>query len=243
MLSRIAVSSKSVIHTCKFNSRLNQCLYFSSIQSPQSKLSEKFWTLPNAITCTRIAASPLLAIAIMHDMKVVALAGCAAGAISDWADGFIAKNFNLKSVWGGILDPLADKVFVGCIAGGLVYKNLFPVELLAVIVGRDVFLICSGLVLRALEKNEHSDFFDTTAESATFEITPTTFSKINTGIQFMLLSSTLSCFSFGYPTLSTLEPLWYLTAFTTIGSGLQYFDGSGMRVRSVEEKRAQRFTW
>jgi hypothetical protein len=68
----------------------------SSSPIKEETIGTQFWTLPNVITLTRIAASPLIGYAIMEDMKDIALIGCVLGAFSDWLDGFIAKNFNQK---------------------------------------------------------------------------------------------------------------------------------------------------
>jgi len=181
--------------------------------------------------------------AIANDMKTVAVVGCAVGGASDWLDGHIAKNYNQMSVWGGVLDPLADKVFIGCLGTGLALKGLLPTWLLGVILGRDVFLVVCGAAFRAFERPEGAPFFD--SETATFEIVPTTLSKVNTALQFALLGATLSHFSFGLPLdVQTLEPLWYLTASTTVLSGVQYLDGSGMRKLSSEHKNLRnKFTW
>lgn len=84
----------------------------------------------------------------------------------------------MQSIWGGILDPVADKVFIGCIAAGLCHKGLLPTELLSLILGRDAMLIMGGLAIRAFEKDPDVDFFDSTSESATFEIVPTMLSKV-----------------------------------------------------------------
>jgi selenocysteine lyase/cysteine desulfurase len=46
-------------------------------------------------------------------------------------------------------------------------------------------------------------------------------------VQLLLLSATLSNFAVGLPELTTIEPLWWITATTTISSGLLYLDGSG----------------
>jgi cardiolipin synthase len=109
-------------------------------------------------------------------MKDLALFGCIFGAFTDWLDGYIAKNYNQKSIWGGILDPVADKVFVASIAIGLTMKELFPYELLGITIGRDVVLIGAGLIIRGIEKDKDKPFFD--AQSATFEIVPTNLSKV-----------------------------------------------------------------
>ena len=55
---------------------------------------DKTWTIPNIITCSRIVASPLLAAAMVYDMKGLALTGCVLAGVSDWADGYIARKYN-----------------------------------------------------------------------------------------------------------------------------------------------------
>lgn len=54
----------------------------------------------------------------------------------------------------------------------------------------------------------------------------------------MLLSATLSHFAFGLPSLVHLDPLWWITATTTITSGMMYMDGSGRATitNTVKEK-------
>lgn len=66
--------------------------------------------------------------------------------------------------------------------------------------------------------------------------------QVNTGVQFALLSATLGHFTFGVPSLALLDPLWWITATTTISSGLMYLDGSGRKTitRTVKEKVAER---
>lgn len=61
--------------------------------------------------------------------------------------------------------------------------------------------------------------------------------QINTGVQIFLLSATLAHFATGVPSLATIEPLWWITATTTLSSGLLYLDGSGRRkiTRHVKE--------
>ena len=40
---------------------------------------------------------------------------------SDWLDGWVARRSGKPNVLGSYLDPLADKVLVGCIVGALGY--------------------------------------------------------------------------------------------------------------------------
>jgi hypothetical protein len=69
--------------------------------------------------------------------------------------------------------------------------------------------------------------------------------QVNTVLQFTVLGATLSHFTCDFPTtVETLQPLWYLTASTTVLSGIQYLDGSGMRKLSSEHKNLHnKFTW
>lgn len=48
----------------------------------------------------------------------------------------------------------------------------------------------------------------------------------------MLLSSTLGNFAFGYPPVVYIEPMWWITATTTIMSGLGYLDGSAIKFKN-----------
>lgn len=138
-------------------------------------------TLPNLITAMRIVASPGLTYAVMNDMKFWALGGCVVFGFSDWLDGYIAKNYNQMSRLGAFLDPLADKVMIGSLSIGLMYRDLLPGELVALILGRDLFLLSMAFIIRALEKPEGAAYFDTTS-SATFEIIPSEISKVSGNI-------------------------------------------------------------
>lgn len=191
-------------------------------------MDKEIYTIPNMITMSRIVSSPFLTYAIINDMKYSALIGCCIFGLTDWLDGYIAKVYNQMSVLGAFLDPVADKVFVGALSIGLCYKGLIPLGLASIIIGRDVILIIGSFILRIRERPAGSPFFDTTY-SATFEIAPSTLSKINTGCQFTLVAFTLGNFGLGIPSLEYIEPLWWITAVTTIGSGIGYIDGSGVR--------------
>ena len=190
---------------------------------------ESWFNLPNSITLSRMIASPALVYFIVQDMKGMALGGCCLAAFSDWLDGYIAKNYNQTTVLGGMIDPIADKLVIGSLTAGLAMKGLLPTELASLIIGRDVFLFAASLIMRAKERPPGTPFFDTTY-SATFEIIPSTLSKINTVNQFGLIMVTLGHWVFEVPvSLETITPLWYLTGATTAGSLIGYLDGSAIK--------------
>eukprot|EP01035_Chromulina_nebulosa_P023991 gene23991-31146_t len=190
--------------------------------------NKDIFTIPNIITTSRIVCSPFLGIAVACDMKLVALSGCILFGFSDWLDGYLAKKLNQETVLGAFLDPAADKFMIGSLSVGLLYQELIPAPLVAIFIGRDVTLLVLSFLKRYSERPHGAPFFDTT-HSATFSIAPSNLSKFNTVCQFVMIGSTLVHFSFGYPPLSYIEPLWWISGATTVVSGLGYIDGSGLK--------------
>jgi len=184
-------------------------------------------TVPNIITMSRMVLSPWLGYAIYYDMKTVAITGCIVFGISDWLDGFIAKNYNQATVLGAFIDPVADKVLIGTVAGALALKGLIPMSLAGIILGRDLIILVASFYIRGAEKPKDAPFFDTTY-SSTYSINPSLLSKINTACQLGMLSATLGCDIFVPEMLHLVEPLWYITVVTTVGSGLGYLGGDGI---------------
>ena len=64
-------------------------------------------------------------------------------------DGWIARKFpGQQSAIGSFLDPLADKILMTTLYLSLTYVNLMPTPLTALVVSRDVLLICGGFYMR-----------------------------------------------------------------------------------------------
>ena len=127
--------------------------------------------------------------AIYYDYKTVALVGCVAASVSDWLDGYIAKNYNQMSIVGGFLDPLADKIFIATLTTALTMKGLIPVSLCALYIGRDVGLTGLTFYLRHKTKKSGDPFFS--GATSTMKVTPSSLSKANTGLQMLLVCGTL----------------------------------------------------
>lgn len=80
------------------------------------------YNLANGISVARLASGPLMAGYIVNEQWLPALVLLGAAGVSDWLDGFVARRYAQPSVLGSYLDPLADKVFVGCAVAALVYQ-------------------------------------------------------------------------------------------------------------------------
>ena len=68
-------------------------------------------------------------------------------AATDLFDGYAARRLGQISRLGKILDPIADKLFIGGVCAALVWWKGFPLWLLASQVARDVAIVVSGAVL------------------------------------------------------------------------------------------------
>ena len=69
---------------------------------------------------------------------------------TDIGDGWVARRYNQVSRLGKILDPLADKIFLACLLGGLVLWRDFPLWLLGMLFVRDLgIVLVGGLLLRS----------------------------------------------------------------------------------------------
>lgn len=69
----------------------------------------------NALTLSRIVATPLLVILMLSDMPMATWAALTLYLIiaaTDWFDGWIARNYNQGSDFGRVMDPIADKILV-----------------------------------------------------------------------------------------------------------------------------------
>lgn len=77
----------------------------------------QFNTLPNQLTLVRIAFVPLVVAFLFIRQPVwdlVAALTFGAAAATDYFDGYIARRSKLVTVYGKLMDPLADKFLVVC---------------------------------------------------------------------------------------------------------------------------------
>ncbi len=112
-------------------------------------LSDRFWTLPNAISLARIALIPVMVVAVLvWDAPTLALWILGVVVVSDWLDGKIARLWNMRSTWGARLDPLADRILVAVVPVTFVIAGYIPVWVVVVLLARDVLLVATLPVYR-----------------------------------------------------------------------------------------------
>jgi CDP-diacylglycerol--glycerol-3-phosphate 3-phosphatidyltransferase len=100
---------------------------------------------PTILTLCRIALVPVLVLFFYLDYPWVNIATVAVfvfAAVTDWADGFIARRFGLSTAFGAFLDPVADKLMVATALVLLVQQNPTVIFALAaaIIIGREIVI-------------------------------------------------------------------------------------------------------
>jgi cardiolipin synthase len=112
-------------------------------------LPERVWTLPNALSVLRLLGVPLfLWLLLGPESDGWALVVLMVAGITDWADGKLAKWLNQYSRLGALLDPAADRLYIVATLIALALREIVPVWLVALLVGREVVLGIALLVLR-----------------------------------------------------------------------------------------------
>ncbi|KAI3440137.1 uncharacterized protein J3R85_003744 [Psidium guajava] len=185
-----------------------------------------FVNLPNLISMSRLISGPLLGWMIVNEWYTTAFMGLAVSGATDWLDGYVARKMNINSVVGSYLDPLADKVLIGCVALAMVHNDLLPAELVGLVVLRDVFLVGGAVYKRASDLGwqwaRWSDFFNINGPHRE-KVEPIFLSKVNTVFQLVLVAVALLQPEFGTPeTQSYITYLSWLVASTTIASTAAY---------------------
>lgn len=84
--------------------------------------------------------------------KSLALATFILAALSDYADGFIAKKYEITTNFGKLMDPIADKVFTLAAFLAFVEMKLVPAWMVVIIIMRE--LVITGLRIMALRSDE-----------------------------------------------------------------------------------------
>lgn len=114
------------------------------------RATSKVLTVPNLISVLRLATVPLFAWLALDGRDLAAFAVLAVAAASDWLDGRLARVLNQYSRLGELLDPAADRLFIFVTLVVLAVRDVVPVWLVVVIVGRDVLLTVLLALLMAL---------------------------------------------------------------------------------------------
>jgi cardiolipin synthase len=149
-----------------------------------------------------------IALTLYRGDLVLTLALFMAAAVSDAADGFLARQFAWQTTLGGILDPAADKLLLATVFIVLAVLHLVPFWLMVAAVVRDVIIVLGAIAYRVW-------FGPLTAH-------PSVVSKLNTLCQAAYILSVIGREQFALPPAWVVVALGALTFATTVISGMDY---------------------
>ncbi|HLB01148.1 MAG TPA: CDP-alcohol phosphatidyltransferase family protein [Bacteroidota bacterium] len=107
-------------------------------------------TLSNALSLLRILLAIPITFSLLLDTpdgRAVAIVLILAAGITDFLDGYVAREKGEITEMGKILDPVADKIAVGAVALVLALQGRVPVWFLAAILVRDGLILAGGYYL------------------------------------------------------------------------------------------------
>ncbi len=179
-----------------------------------------FGWLPNAISLLRIALVLPVLWLILNEQFGWALALFVIAGFSDGLDGYLAVRFDWSTRLGGLLDPAADKLLITGMFVTLAYTGHIPVWLAAIVILRDIVIVCGALAYNYFVKPVPGE--------------PTRVSKLNTALQMLFVLFVLSRAGFGWPDEITITILGASILVTVVISGVDYVVSWAHRARAGE---------
>jgi len=142
-----------------------------------------------------------------HRLSIsIALFGLAA--LSDAADGFLAKRYGWRSELGAFLDPAADKILLVTVFITLACLKLVPLWLMAAAVTRDAIIVAGALLYRYW--------------IGPLSVRPSFVSKFNTLCQAAYIMAVVGREELSVPPAWTVAALGALVFVTVVVSGMDY---------------------
>lgn len=93
---------------------------------PRRRQRENIYTLPNILTFSRLLAAPVVGYLVVHDCHAWAAGLFVYAGVTDLVDGYVARRWNLRTVVGTVLDPMADKTLMTVLTVCFAVKGALP---------------------------------------------------------------------------------------------------------------------
>lgn len=178
--------------------------------------------LPNALTAARILLTPPIGWLLATGEPRTALPLLAAAALTDAADGWLARRLDARSALGASLDPLADKLLAATVFLGLAASGRLPAWLAALVLGRDLLILF--FAAWALRRTRLRSF------------PPSLWGKISTVLQFSLgIAALLDAVQPAAWSAATVRALVPAVAVATAWSGVHYAWTARLRLRQLAD--------
>ena len=164
--------------------------------------------IPNLISSIRILLVAPIAVTLADHRLDITIILFGVAALSDVADGFLAKHYGWQSELGLVLDPAADKLLLATVFITLACLKLVPLWLMAAAVARDVIIVLGALYYR--------HWF------GPLSVRPSIVSKFNTLCQAAFIMAVVGREEFSLPPAWVVMVLGALVFVTVAVSGIDY---------------------
>lgn len=186
------------------------------------------YNLPNILTISRIVVIPVIFLSIYINWtswSILAAVLYAVAAITDYFDGYLARSRNQVSIFGRLLDPIADKLLVVAALLIIVAKGMIhPISYIPVMI-----ILCREVLVSGLR-----EFL----AQMNVDMPVTKLAKWKTAFQMVsigcILFSAIPCFAWVNGIGELL--IWVAGALTFI-TGYAYFQKSLNYVKAVHNKK------
>jgi len=180
--------------------------------------------IPNVISAIRILLVAPIAVTLAHHQLAATIVLFGIAAVSDAADGFLAKRYRWQSELGAVLDPAADKLLLVTVFITLAYLKLVPLWLMAAAVARDSVIVTGALLYRYW--------------IGPLTVRPSIVSKFNTLCQAAFILAVVGREEFAVPSAWVVMLLGALVFVTVMVSGIDYILIYGRRALGTARPRA-----
>ena len=96
---------------------------------------------PNSLTLFRILTVPVIVILLLYPNRYFTFFAAllfSAAAITDYLDGYLARQYGLESTLGKVMDPVADKLLVSSAFIMMASHGWIPAWVVCIIIGREL---------------------------------------------------------------------------------------------------------
>lgn len=165
--------------------------------------------VPNILSIFRFFSAFAIAHFVLKNQLLNALVLFILAALSDFLDGYLARKFDISSLFGAQIDPIADKtlLIISYISLAKIKLIFWPLSVL--VVSRDIFIM--GVILFCFYKNINLEF------------NPLFSSKLNTCIQLSFIILVLISKAFNLNILDYLINISaFIVALSTLYSSFDY---------------------
>ena len=169
---------------------------------------------PNIISLGRLLITPVIMWLMLTGSFAAAFWLFLIAALSDALDGAIAKRFDMVTLLGSYLDPIADKVMLVSVFLALGKLGHLPLWIVLLVVSRDALIVGGALLMWRLGR--------------AVRVKPLLISKLNTVFQIVLATTVMGQIGLGFLSVYStalgviVDILLVIVAVTTLASGASY---------------------